>query len=412
MGLRFLGIGLFLSVLSLPGWARLLTVGTGGSFATLREALARAHPGDTVRLQPGIYRERELEIHVPLLLEGLPGAVLDAEGTGEILRIHASGTTIRGLTLRRSGISFLRDNAAIRVENATDCRIEGNQLQECFFGIYLANAAHCTVVSNTIFGNARREATSGNGIHLWHCRDILIRANSIARHRDGIYFEFVRHATVDSNHSEHNLRYGLHFMFSDSCLYRANLFRRNSAGVAVMYSRTILMEQNHFEHNWGAASFGLLLKDIAHSRIRHNVFLNNTVALYMEGCTATLVDSNRFLSNGWALRLLASSVDNTLTANSFVANTIDVATNSIASANTFRHNYWSRYRGYDLDRNGHGDVPFYPVSAFALVSERYPAVLVLLRSFLVELWDLAERVFPVLTPKALVDPAPLMEPPA
>ncbi len=402
--------GLLCCTVSLRSWANLVVVSPSG-LPNLRQALAQARPGDTIRLLPGIYRERELEIRVRLTLEGLPGAVLDAEGTGEILRIYASGTAVRGLTFRRSGVSFLRENAAIRVEEASDCRLEENRLEECFFGIYLAKSARCTVARNTLIGNAQREATSGNGIHLWYCRQVLIRSNRIVRHRDGIYFEFVRQALVDSNVSEGNLRYGLHFMFSDSCQYRANRFRNNGAGVAVMYSSTILMEHNHFEHNWGAAAFGLLLKDINHCRLRRNVFLSNTTALYMEGCNGSLVDSNRFLSNGWALRILANSVGNTIAANTFAANTVDVSTNSTTSPNVFRSNYWSRYRGYDLDRDGHGDLPFYPVSAFALMSERYPVLLVLLRSFVVELWELAERVFPVLIPKALVDPSPLMEPP-
>jgi nitrous oxidase accessory protein len=40
--------------------------------------------------------------------------------------------------------------------------------------------------------------------------------------------------------------------------------------------------------------------------------------------------------------------------------------------------------------------------------ERHPAAMVLLRTLLVELLDVAERVVPALTPEALVDDAPLM----
>jgi nitrous oxidase accessory protein len=355
-----------------------------------------------------VYREWGLVVEVPIVLEGNGAAVLDAEGGGEILRVRASGVTIRGLVLRRSGVSFLRDNAAIRLDSVQDCRIERNRLEENFFGIYLARSARCTVQENSILGKAEREASAGNGIHLWYCRDILVRGNTIAGHRDGIYFEFVQRSTVEENRSERNLRYGLHFMFSDSCLYRRNRFRENRAGVAVMYSRFITMEENRFEDNWGSSVFGLLLKDIYRSRIRRNVFVHNTVGMYVEGSDHNVVDSNRFERNGWALRLMASAQRNVFRANSFVANTFDLSTNSTRSFNELRGNYWSRYRGYDLDGDGYGDVPFHPVGLFALLVERFPPVVLFLHSLLVELLELAERVFPVLTPAAIVDPQPLM----
>jgi nitrous oxidase accessory protein len=76
-----------------------------------------------------------------------------------------------------------------------------------------------------------------------------------------------------------------------------------------------------------------------------------------------------------------------------------------------RGNHWDRYRGYDLDRDGAGDVPYAPVRLFALVVERAPAALVLVRSLVAGALDLAERVAPVLTPATLIDPAPLMRRP-
>jgi len=399
---------LLLFGVAVPLSARVLWVGASAEFPTVEAALRAARPGDTVRLQPGVYREWGLVVEVPIVLEGNGAAVLDAEGGGEILRVRASGVTIRGLVLRRSGVSFLRDNAAIRLDSVQDCRVERNRLEENFFGIYLARSARCTVQENSILGKAEREASAGNGIHLWYCRDILVRGNTIAGHRDGIYFEFVQRSTVEENRSERNLRYGLHFMFSDSCLYRRNRFRENRAGVAVMYSRFITMEENRFEDNWGSSVFGLLLKDIYRSRIRRNVFVHNTVGMYVEGSDHNVVDSNRFERNGWALRLMASAQRNVFRANSFVANTFDLSTNSTRSFNELRGNYWSRYRGYDLDGDGYGDVPFHPVGLFALLVERFPPVVLFLHSLLVELLELAERVFPVLTPAAIVDPQPLM----
>jgi nitrous oxidase accessory protein len=95
--------------------------------------------------------------------------------------------------------------------------------------------------------------------------------------------------------------------------------------------------------------------------------------------------------------------------NRFAGNSFDVSTNSVNATSVFDENYWDRYPGYDLDRDGHGDVPFAPVRLFALVVQRHEPALILLRSFFVSLLDAAERVAPILTPKTMEDHRPLME---
>jgi nitrous oxidase accessory protein len=191
-------------------------------------------------------------------------------------------------------------------------------------------------------------------------------------------------------------------------VYRNNTFIRNSAGVAVMYTHHIVMERNRFEQNWGAASFGILLKDISASRIVHNVFLNNSVGLYAEGCNRNDISGNTFASNGWGMRIMANSTDNRIVDNNFVSNTFEVTTNSRTSHNLFDRNYWSDYAGYDLDRDGIGDVPHRPVRLFAVLIDKYPGSLILLRSALQNILEMAERFLPVLTPANLMDAHPRM----
>ena len=55
-----------------------------------------------------------------------------------------------------------------------------------------------------------------------------------------------------------------------------------------------------------------------------------------------------------------------------------------------------------------GDVPHHPVRLFALIVENNPPALILLRSFLLDLLDIAERVLPVLVPATVIDTAPAM----
>ena len=111
------------------------------------------------------------------------------------------------------------------------------------------------------------------------------------------------------------------------------------------------------------------------------------------------------------MKLLASTQDGRFTGNKFVGNTFDVATNSRETTTSFAGNYWDDYEGYDLDRDGTGDVPHRPVRLFSLLVEQNEPLLVPLRSPFVTLLDLAERVLPSLTPETLADAAPPMRRP-
>jgi nitrous oxidase accessory protein len=105
---------------------------------------------------------------------------------------------------------------------------------------------------------------------------------------------------------------------------------------------------------------------------------------------------------------MANSMDNLFEQNNFLDNTFEVATNSRQNFNIFNNNYWSHYEGYDLDRDGTGDVPHRPVRLFSIMIEKQPEVLALSRSLLIGILDTAERILPVLTPGNLTDKKPQM----
>lgn len=392
---------------------QVLIVGQGAT-PTIGAALERGQPGDTIRVPAGVYHEHGLRVGRGITLLGpeSPGeeAVLDGEGNA-ILTVVDSGVTVAHLVFRNVATSFVDDRAALLLEAATDCRIENNVFRDTFFGLYAARAERCRIGANRFDGPHRSQTQSGNAIHLWNSRHMTVEDNQATGHRDGIYLEFARHAVVDRNESTDNIRYGLHFMFSDSSSYTGNRLRDNGAGVAVMYTRVVVMRDNRFERNWGAASYGLLLKDITDARIEDNLFLSNSVGIVAEGSNRLRVTGNTFQRNGSAIRVLANATDGQFRHNTFLGNTFDVVSNGRATPSLFEENYWDGYRGYDLDRNGVGDVPFRPVRLSAvLVAEHAPAT-ILLRSFFLDLLDAAERVLPILTPLTLVDERPLMRPP-
>ena len=386
----------------------IVNVSPDGPVRTVRDALSRVARGGTIVVHAGTYRDTTIVVGIPVRIVGNGHPVLDGEGKRQIMTIMSDSVTVTGLRFANVGVAFTEDLAAIKVVRASDCVIKDNEIDNAFFGIYLQEASNCVLEGNVLQATRLRDATSGNGIHLWHSREITIVGNHVSGHRDGIYFEFTREAHVRDNVSTDNLRYGLHFMYSDSCDYERNTFRHNGAGVAVMYSHRVEMVENHFEGNRGSSAYGLLLKEIADSHLERNVFANNTTGLFADGATRLLADHNQFVNNGWALKLQSSTEDAIFTANDFAGNTFDVATNSRSSSTTFKGNYWSAYDGYDLDHDGIGDVPHRPVRLTSIVVAQNEPALILLRSNFLVLLDAAERVFPALTPETLADSAPAM----
>jgi nitrous oxidase accessory protein len=237
-----------------------------------------------------------------------------------------------------------------------------------------------------------------------------IIGNTVTRHRDGIYFEFVTNSLIQQNNSFDNARYGLHFMFSHNDNYKGNVFNNNGSGVSVMFSHGVNMLGNTFERNRGGSSYGILMKEITDSRAEGNHFVNNTCGIYMEGTTRITVVKNAFESNGWAMKIQASCSDNTVTGNNFRGNTFDIATNGSLVLSRFSNNYWDKYEGYDLNRDGIGDIPYRPVSLYSMIAERNPTTMMLFRSFIVSLLDKAEKMIPGMTPVDLKDDTPLMKP--
>jgi len=388
--------------------ARVIEVGSNKPIKSIKKAIALAKEGDTVIVYKGLYKEGNISIDKKIVFIGKGLPTLDGQKKYEVLSIKADGVIVKGFKIIKSGYATLEDPCGIKVYNKNYVVIQNNVLDDNFFGIYIQNGKNCIIKNNKITAYGREEQRIGNGIHCWKSENLQIIANTIKGHRDGIYFEFVTNSVIWQNISTKNVRYGLHFMFSNDDAYISNVFKNNGAGVAVMFTKRVKMFNNFFEENWGDSAYGLLLKEISDSYIIGNKFDRNTSGIHMEGTTRILVEKNVFEANGWGMKIQASCMDNVIKNNNFVGNTFDVSTNGSLVLNTFESNYWDKYEGYDLDKNGVGDVPYHPLSLFAVLTERNPPAMLLFRSFMITLLDKSEKVLPSITPDNFIDKTPLM----
>ncbi|MBF5026531.1 nitrous oxide reductase family maturation protein NosD [Planobacterium oryzisoli] len=402
---------LFLVFLPCLLLAEVIKVGKNEKYQTINEAVAASRSGDSILVEKGHYRENGINLNKQLTLIGIGRPIIDGELKKEIININADHCKVTGFKLINSGRDEIRSIAAIHIYSSSNTIIEQNIFENNYFGIYVQRGYQCTIQDNKITTNrGTSQENVGDGIHLLGSSEIWVKRNFVSGHKDGIYLEKTKDCYIFSNLSRKNLRYGLHFMFSNDCTYTGNVFDNNGAGVAVMYAMNVGMYNNHFINNWGDSVYGLLLKEISYSTIEGNYFVNNTTGIFADGATKIDFTSNLFDSNGWGLKINANCMENKIHRNNFTANTFDVSTNGTIVMNDFNSNYWDKYEGYDLNKDQIGDVPFHPLSLYAVLVEQNPSVMLLFKTFLVDLLDKTEKIIPSLTPESFVDREPKFKP--
>lgn len=381
----------------------------GCDFKSIQTAVDSSKNGDSIFIKAGIYNESNIIIYKKSLhITGEEGTIIDTQNNGYGFSVEATDIVIKNLNIKNIEISYTKEYAAILLFKSYDFVIENVTVENAFFGFLIQKSKDGVVHNNTISGQGKAEADSGNAIHLWHCENVKITNNDVRRMRDGIYLEFGSNSYISNNYSNDNMRYGLHFMFSNDNIYEDNIFDANGAGVAVMFSKRIKMFRNVFKKNWGTASYGILLKEISDAELKHNIFEDNTIGINADGTNRITFSENTFSNNGYAVKVIGACYDNIYSNNNFLYNSFDLSYSGNLNSNKFENNYWSNYTGYDLDKNGIGDVPYRPVKLFSYLVNRTPESIVLLRSLFIDIIDFSEKVSPVFTPENLIDNKPLM----
>ena len=184
-----------------------------------------------------------------------------------------------------------------------------------------------------------------------------------------------------------------------------------------MYSRDLTIEDNALLSSAGSAGIGLGLKESGNVIVRRNLFLGNTQGLFIDNSPLEPKDSNLFEDNVLelsevAIGFLSSQRDNTFRRNTLRNNRTQVRVEGggDAMALVWEENDWDDYAGYDLDRDGVGDVPYQLRDLSGALLARHADLAFLDGTPALGLMSIAGQVAPLLAPKPVLEDArPRME---
>jgi nitrous oxidase accessory protein len=134
----------------------------------------------------------------------------------------------------------------------------------------------------------------------------------------------------------------------------------------------------------------------------------------MNNSDNNLIEHNDVVDNDLAVQLNGGCDANVFARNNFIDNLsellLDVSDRETLWADESSGNHWSGYRGYDLDGDGIGDVPFPIQNVFQVMESDVPEVRFYLLSPAARVLEAAEVALPILRLGDAEDPRPVILP--
>jgi parallel beta-helix repeat protein len=188
-----------------------------GVFTTIQAAVDAANPGDTIFVRNGTYFEHVfINKSLSIVGENLDSTIVDASGTGTVIRIYRSVVNFSGFSVTGSGASA-SDSGILLDHSSGGAVISGNKIFSNTNGISLVFSNNNTISNNNITSN------SINGIYLFSSGGNIICGNDVSSSFVGIYFDRSSNNFALGNTLYSNDFYGVYLAASyDNLLYHNN----------------------------------------------------------------------------------------------------------------------------------------------------------------------------------------------
>lgn len=329
-------------------------------YPRFQDLVDRTPSGGELRPEPGVYAG-PVTVRREMRIDGAGGVEIRGGGAGTVVSIRASGVVLRGLKITGSGHRHDKVDAAIHVRGH-DNVIEGNVIEDCLFGIDLAQSDRNVVRSNRVRSKSADMGMRGDAIRVWYGRGNEILDNEIEDSRDMVVW-YSGQNTIAGNRVRRG-RYALHFMYSEENRVERNDFADSTVGVFLMYSEGVIVRDNRIVHCADASGMGVGLKESSGVRIERNAVIGCATGIYLDVSPYQPDMENRILSNdvaynGVGIVLHSDWPGNVIRGNRFVGNFSQVAVRGGGGAtrNDWSGNHWDEYQGFDRDANDVGDTP-------------------------------------------------------
>jgi len=214
-----------------------ITIIVPDNYTTIQGAINNASSGATIFVRKGTYYEHVvINKTITLVGEDRNSTIIDGYETGNVIHIRADNVTIKGFTLRNSGMYLY---SGVFVDHSTGSVITNNIVIYNYEGISLLYSSGNVVCDNTISSNC-------DGIYLYYSSSNVVSSNTIfSSNYDGIYLYYSSSNVVSSNVILHNGFAGMTLYISSSNVVCGNTILSNYPGINL----ALLSSNNTIYHN-------------------------------------------------------------------------------------------------------------------------------------------------------------------
>lgn len=328
----------------------------------LQSEIEKLLPNSTLKLPSGIHQG---PIHIKtagVTIEGVTGTIITGNGAGSVIVIEAPDVTIKGLTIKNSGLSYTQADSGIGLRSVDNIKLLNNTIVDCLFGIDVHSGTNILIEGNTISSKNLEVGLRGDAIRLWSVTNSHVLRNTWSFSRDVVAWYSKK--IVFKGNIGSDSRYSIHSMYAQGLSIQNNKFTRNQVGIFLMYGKDFLITNNTIERALGAAGMGIGLKESSNIIAQNNTINYSAIGVLIDNSPFNQGSKNWFYENTLAFNTKGVLLSNDLQGgefkkNIFIGNMIDVDTdNRNGSRSLWDKNYWDKYLGFDEDKNKIGDKPY------------------------------------------------------
>jgi len=330
-----------LATLVVPASAAELTVGTGGQYTTIQQAVNAAKSGDTISIAPGTYTENVV-VDKPLTITAASAqpTVRAADASKDVFLLTSSGVRINGLTITGGA-------SGVKLQNSSKCVVTNIVAQDNVRGVYLSYSTENEISNNNLANNgygAYGDYASGNTIS---SNVATGEKGSSAALGDGIFLNYGDSNTIARNNLSANHVFGISIYTSTRNIISNNTMSYNdNVGVrlgpgsnnnTLTFNTIVSNGQISQQASPNFPTSGILIVSATGNQIYLNSFLNQPIAIL--GASAAILNSPEKMAYTF---------------------------NGVGQTG-YMSNYYSDYKGTDVNGTGIGSAPSTYGDQFPLV---------------------------------------------